>query len=231
MLQLAIQETAEWFNRRMDDGGPIYMETNPERFIVEPWNALSSLLMLIPALYWFLRVRHQVDHFRFLLFSVIMVALGGIGSALFHGFRASLFFLLLDVLPSATLTLSLSIYLWLKVLRKWWHIFFILVPAFGIRFLFWNGIPEHMAINISYFITGTMIALPLLIILVKDHFAEWISVVLGIVSFALALIFRQLDTQPVAFLPMGTHFLWHVFSAVGAFFILKYIHHLRKVTL
>jgi hypothetical protein len=226
MLTLLSGEN-ERFIGRLPDGGPIYMETDPDRFIVEPWNALSSLLMLVPALFWLWKVRHQVNHYRFLCFAIFMVMLGGLGSALFHGFRASVFFLLLDVIPSALLTLSLSIYLWLKILRRWWYVFIILIPTFGLRFVFWNQVPEHMAINLSYFITGMIIALPLIIILFKDSFKEWPAAALGIASFILALLFRQLDTVNIVSLPMGTHFLWHLFSAVGAFFILRYIHHLR----
>lgn len=220
-----------WFDHRMHDGGPVYMETNPGQLIVEPWNSFSSLLMLLPAFYWLWQIRHDISYYRFLLFAIVMVVLGGIGSALFHGLRASVFFLMMDVIPSAMLTLTLSIYLWLKILRHWWYIIFIVLPAFGVRFLFWKGIPEHMAINISYFISGTLIALPLLIILYKDKFRQWHSVVISVLSFIIALLFRQLDTVTIGFLPMGTHFLWHTFSAIGAFFILKYIHYLRDLNL
>ena len=104
------------------------METDPARFIVEPWNAVSSLLMLIPALYWIYRIRNNPGNVRLLWLVIFLVAVGGIGSALFHGFRASLFFLLMDVLPSAILTLTLCVYFWIRVLRKWWHLFFILIP-------------------------------------------------------------------------------------------------------
>jgi hemolysin III len=219
-----LQESTHWFDLQMADGGPVYMETEPGRFLVEPWNSLSSLLMLIPALWWLWKIRGQIGHFRFMLFAIIMVILGGLGSAFFHGFRVSLVFLLMDIIPSAILTLSLSIFLWLNVLKRWWHIFFILVPAFGIRFLFWDGIPEHLAINLSYFITGVIIALPLMIILIKQQFKGWIIILLVVVSFIVALIFRHIDPVRISYLPMGTHFLWHSFSAVGTYFILNYLY-------
>jgi hemolysin III len=229
MIHTSLSEANEWFNGRLQDGGPIYMETNPEQFIVEPWNAFSSLLMLVPAFIWFWKIRKELSHYRFLLFAILMVALGGLGSGLFHGFRVSVVFLLMDIIPSALLTLSLSVYLWLKILRRWWYVLLILLPTFGIRFLFWNKVPDHLAINISYFITGLIVALPLLIILIRDRFHEWTVVILGVTSFMLALLFRQLDTVEISLLPMGTHFLWHLFSAVGAWFILKYIHYLRNI--
>lgn len=225
-----LQDTLNWYDRRMHDGGPVYMETEPGRFFVEPWNSVSSLLMLVPAIYWFWQIRREAGQRRFMVFAIVLVVLGGLGSALFHGFRASLFFLLLDVIPSAILTLSLSVYLWLRILKRWWHIFFIMIPAFGIRFLFWDGIPEHLAINLSYFITGTIIALPLLLILVREKFRGWVSVALAVASFGLALLFRQTDPITISFLPMGTHFLWHTFSAIGAYFILKYLYHFNRLS-
>jgi hypothetical protein len=223
-----LQESAQWFDQRMEDGGPVYMETEPGRFLVEPWNSVSSLLMLIPALWWLWKIRGEISNYRFMLFVIIMVILGGLGSAFFHGFRVSLFFLLMDVIPSAILTISLSIYLWLKILRRWWHILFIILPAFGVRFLFWDGIPEHMAINLSYLITGIITGLPLIIILFKERFRGWITIVLTIGCFILALIFRQADPLKISFLPMGTHFLWHSFSALGAYFILVYLYQLQS---
>lgn len=222
-----VQANIEWFNQRLPDGGPVYMETNPEHFIVEPWNAFSSLLMLIPAFIWYFRIRRESQDKRLLHFVILLIALGGIGSALFHGFRASVVFLVMDVLPSAILTLTLSIFFWIKVLKKWWHIFFILLPLFGIRFFFWGKLPEHTAINVSYLITGVSVGLPLIILLFKSRFENWGPIILAIVSFGLALTFRQIDQVPFHLLPMGTHFLWHAFSAVGAYFILEYLY---KVT-
>lgn len=216
--------TADWFNQRLADGGPVYMETQPGRFLAEPWNAVSSLLMLIPALFWLARIKNDPGRHRFMIYTIILIILGGTGSALFHGFRASVVFLIMDVLPSALLTLSLSIYFWLKVLKKWWHLLFIMVPIFSLRFAFWGQLPEHAAINLSYFVSGLTIGLPLILFLLRTRFLGWIPVAAAIASFAAALLFRQTDTVPIDFLPMGTHFLWHAFSAVGAFFILKYLY-------
>ena len=106
----AIQDSIpDWVNQRMDDMGPVYAETAGEGFLVEPWNSLTSLLMLIPVIYWLIRIRKESGSFRFMLYAIPLMALGGIGSALFHGFRASVVFLIMDVAPSAFLTLSLAI--------------------------------------------------------------------------------------------------------------------------
>lgn len=214
---------ADWFNHNMDDGGPIYMETHPGQFIVEPWNAVSSLLILIPAIYWIIKLYRQGNKGLLMWSVLILIIAGGLGSALFHAFRISIFFLFMDVLPSAILTITLATYFWIKVFRKWWLVLFIYLPIFGSRFLFWNDLPEHTAINLSYFVTGVSIGLPLMIYLYKSDFQGWQFVTGTILSFIVALVFRQLDANFIHFLPMGTHFLWHTFSALGAYFLLRYL--------
>lgn len=221
-----------WFNQQMDDGGPVYMETNPGDYILEPWNALSSLLMLVPAIYWIFRMRKE-GHQPLVMWIVIsLIIVGGVGSALFHAFRASYIFLIMDVLPTALLTISLAVYFWYKVLRRWGYVLVIFLPLFSLRFLLWKNLPEHTAINVSYAITGFSIGLPLIIHLTKTEFKGGYLVAGTIVSFIVALLFREIDRIPFSFLPMGTHFLWHSFAALGAYFMLWYLDSLfmRKTT-
>jgi len=222
-----IDDSGNWFDQRLADGGPLYMETHPGHLIVEPWNAFSSLLMLIPAIYWICRMRKEGRQDKLMLATIFLIIAGGIGSTLFHGFRVSYFFLIMDILPSAVLTLTLTVYFWIMILNKWWHAFFIIVPLLCSRFFFWGVLPEHAAINMSYFITGVSIGLPLIIFLFQTKFKAWKTVAAAIFSFIIALVFRQVDSYPVSFLPMGTHFLWHTFSAVGSFFILDFLYNIR----
>ncbi len=221
----------DWYNHRLPDGGPVYAETNPELFIVEPWNAISSIFMMLPAIIWAVRLYPNYREFLFLTLLLPLGFLGGLGSTLFHAFREHMIFLILDVAPSAILTLSLTIYLWLKVLKRWWYIFIIVILSFGFRFvIFASDIPDHTAINLSYGFTGTIIGLPLLIILFKSSFYRFMDVTLSIVFFVLALLFRELDAYPeVSFLHMGTHFLWHLLSAVGSYFVFSYIYYLKDL--
>lgn len=207
----------------MPDGGPVYMETHPGNFIVEPWNGFSSLLMLIPAIYWLYRMRKDGFNSTLLIVVALLVILGGLGSGLFHAFRVSRFFLFMDIIPTGLLTVTLAVYFWIKVLKRWWYVLFIYTPILASRFTFWNRLPDFMAINLSYFITGLSIGLPLIIYLFQTRFKNWKLAAFGIISFAAALSFRQLDSVP-SFLPMGTHFLWHAFAAIGAYFILAFLY-------
>lgn len=217
----------DWYNHALSDGGPIYTETNPDHLIVEPWNAISSLMIVIPAIIWIFRIGGQFKRYKFLAIIIPLMILGGTGSTLFHAFRASRFFLFMDVFPTAILTLSLSIYFWIKVLKKWWYVFFVILISIAIRVLLFGQVPSHTAINISYAISGFITGLPLLIILVRTRFYKLKYVILTISFFILALVFRELDAYNISFLPMGTHFLWHVFTGIGAYYILAYLYSFR----
>ena len=219
-----MSDVAVWANQRMADGGPRYSEFHPEFLIVEPWNAISSVFMMAPAVYWALEMRGRtVWKHKMVFFAVAMVFLGGLGSTLFHAFRMSPVFLLLDVLPSALLTITLSVYFWLRVLPKWWYVLLIFVPVFALRFWMFQLFEGHLGINISYAISGLLIIVPLAIFLAKTHYEKWQHILFAILFFVIALMFRQLDVFQFEILPQGTHFLWHLFSAAGSYFILAYL--------
>lgn len=212
----------------MADGGPIYAETGGDGFLVEPWNSLTSLLMLIPVIYWLIRIRRESGSFKFMLYAIPLMALGGIGSALFHGFRASIAFLIMDVAPSAILTLSLAIYFWYKLMKKWYWVLLLFIPMLMVRFLIFKFLPEHAAINTSYAISGITILLPIPFLLVRMKYKGAWSIILTMLCFGLALMFREADARAAVHLSIGTHFLWHVFSAIGGYFMLQYLYIFRK---
>jgi hemolysin III len=212
-----------WFDQSLPDGGPVYTETDMSQFIVEPWNALSSLFIIVPAIIWLNRIRNEPEHYLFIIYLTVLMIAGGLGSTLFHAFRISKFFLFMDVLPAAIISLSVGIYFWIKVVRKWYFVLMIVLISFAPRYFLFNQLSRHTAINISYAITGFFIALPLIIIMTKTSKYYIYLVVITVTMFSLALFFREADTYSIPFLPMGSHFLWHVFSGFGAYFLLKYL--------
>jgi hypothetical protein len=218
----------EWerFNVSLSDGGPFYTETNLRHFIVEPWNAFSSLTFLIPAIYWLWKIRKNLRNYGFIAYCIPLLVLGGLGSTFFHAFRSSEILLWMDVLPILILTLSVSTYFWHKVYDNWIVTIVTMILSFLGRRLILTvpGIPVHTAINISYAIGGVTIFLPVLLILIKTTFKKFGVVFLSVICFITSLIFREIDARSIHALPMGTHFLWHVFSAVGAFFLASYLY-------
>lgn len=211
------------------DGGPIYAETDLTAFISEPWNALSSLAIALPSLYWAIRLNWNFKQYPFLFFLMPLLFLGGTGSLLFHAFRASRFLLWMDVLPTAIVTLSVSVYFWDKILPHRWQVASVVVPLAFLRFTnFFDYFVGQTAINVGYFVAGFLIFFPIIFFLQKHQFNHFRSVLISVIFLSLSLVMRRIDYSVAELIPMGSHFLWHIFSGVGAFYLAMYLYLIRK---
>lgn len=213
----------------VQDGGPLYAETTSGGSIVEPWNAFSSLVFLIPALVVFFWIKGRFLKFRLLTAAALLLAFGGIGSTVYHAFRSSPLFLAMDVLPIQLLTLLVIIYFWSKVLKKAWQTLLVIGIFCLVKVLLFKVLPSSNAsINLSYFLNGVMLFLPILLYLIRTSFEKSLWIFISIFLFALSLFFRRIDLYSTDILPMGTHWLWHVFSAAGSGFLGYYLFSVRK---
>ncbi|MEO1255387.1 MAG: hypothetical protein AAFY41_10960 [Bacteroidota bacterium] len=210
------------------DGGPVYAETDLNLFISEPWNAISSLAIALPSVYWAIKLKWNFRDYGFLFFLMPLLFLGGIGSTLYHAFRSSRFLLWMDVLPTAIVTLSVGIYFWNKILPKKWQVATVIIPVTLLRFAIYQYIDGQFAINLSYFITGSLIFSPVLLYLFKNNWKYAFPIILSIFFLSISLVFRRIDFSVAEIIPIGSHFLWHIFSGFGAFYMAKYLFLIRR---
>ena len=214
---------------QITDGGPWYAETHiTDNLIVEPWNAISSLAIAAPALYFLWKIRKDPLKYGFLLWCTPLLFLNGLGSTLFHGFRASGWLLMMDWLPAMLVSLSVTVYFWVKVLPKWWMAVFIAGLFVFLRIAIFNYSSGAFAINLSYSITGIAFLLPVVLILRKYEYAKATSIACSVICFILAIYFRGADKEFTHIIPFGTHFLWHIFTGVGAFLLADYLYFLEN---
>lgn len=208
------------------DSGPIYAETLHMHggSIMEPWNAFSSIAIALPALYWAWKLRKELRQYWFLALCMPFLFLNGLGSTLFHATRSSNLLLLMDFLPAAIVTLMVSIYLWAKAVRKWYYVLTAILVSMGLRFLMMASFQPPLSINMGYLVGGLTFLIPLVIMLVRMKGRGTGIIVATILSFTLALIFREIDTRAVDALPMGTHFLWHIATGVGGFLLGSFLY-------
>lgn len=213
-------------DRVLQDLGPVYYETDLDRFIVEPFNAFSSLSMPIAALLiWLLLIRKDFNSHTFLAFIYTpLIIIGGIGSTFFHAFRASPIFLYLDVIPVFIVTILLSLFYWYKIYPKWYFILLMVFIVIGSRVIPMRFFQGATAINVSYFLSGLLILAPLIIFLFRTEFQHIKFVIFSVLALLLALLFRYTDDFNQMILPMGTHWLWHIFTGIGAWFLGIYIY-------
>ncbi len=205
------------------DFGPIYFETDLSRILVEPWNAFSSLSFVFVAVLIFFRFKNKKKVGFFLYWAIPLLVLGGIGSTLFHAFRSHVFFILLDVVPISLLSLSIGIYQIYLLLKKPLLVVLLSVVFILLRQLPFLLIEGQAAINISYIISGIFFLLPSFFLLQKTAFAAKKELFWAIVLFMLGIFFRYYDDFQDQFLPMGVHWLWHISTAAGTWFMALFL--------
>jgi hemolysin III len=209
------------------DGGPIYLETNLGRAVAEPWNAASALAFLALVAFWAVRLRGRYRRHAFLTACLPLLAVGGAGGALYHASRASYAFFLLDVVPIAILVLAASLYLWARLLPGRWGLLLVLPPSL-LAGAFPRAEPEHFTINLSYALLATLILAPALLTLARDHGRHGAWVALALACFGVALVCRHADLAwRCAWLPMGTHWLWHLGGAGATAALAEYLYRLE----
>jgi hypothetical protein len=195
--------------------------------IVEPWNAASALVFVGIALYWILKLRPSYRNYPFISFSLPVLLVGGIGGTLYHGLRSNVVYVYLDVGPIFGLSFAAGLYLWSKVWKKWW-LLLIAAPLFLLgRYYADFYLATHTVINLSYAATAVFLLTPIILVL---HATDWkyVTWVIGaLFSFAIALYFRLIDMS--APLPMGTHWLWHIFGALACAALLAYLYRIRSL--
>ncbi len=214
------------------DGGPLYTETQLERDLVEPFNALSAVLFLLLAAQWAWRLKGKYRQNVFFTFCIGLLALGGVGGVLYHGTRSSRIFHLMDVFAIVALCVALGVYLWGRLLgeRRWAKSFAIVLPMLAPLPLGYLKLPAQAAVSFSYAVFTAIVLVPIYLYLRRNRFRDS-----GLVAFALTLFFgafafRLADSFhfAVQVLPMGTHWLWHVCSAGSTALMLTFFYRVTK---
>jgi hypothetical protein len=215
---------------QMPDGGPVYAETNLNNFIVEPWNAISSIVLILPAIYFIFQLKKRYRENGFFIVLSALLFLGGIGSTLYHAFRSDPLLLALDVVPIQLLSLLIIVYFWYKVLKSRTKVILVLGAFILTKVYIYMSLSGSDLMNLSYLVNGIMMFLPILIYLINTSFRKAGYVYLSCTLFFLSLVCRQIDINTVSVFPMGTHWLWHILSAGGSLFMSLYLLFMPKET-
>ena len=186
----------------------------------EPANALSNLGFIAVALLIGWRLRHddQLAHRTILWAFVALLALIGVGSALFHTF-ATVWARLADVAPIglfvfAYMALALNWFLGLSAMLAFLLAVLVTVATFLM--------PPWL--NGSFFYAPALVMLVVIgaTLLAKGHKAgKWVASAAG--AFFVALVFRSFDRAPFicADQGIGTHWAWHSINALVLYLLLR----------
>ena len=180
-------------------------------WVAEPWNTASACLFVIISVAWLFALRGRYRQHPFLTMCLPILATGGVGGVLFHGLRQYRAFFLMDVIPIYLLGMVVSVWLWVRLGPRLLHLIGMIVFLGILQLLGHFQLPVHWAINLSYACLAILVILPLALALVRTRFRHGGWVYTAFVCFAIAWTCRGID--PKRLLPMGTHWLWHVFGA------------------
>ena len=223
-------------NQGLPDGGPRYKETPPDPAAVqvaEPFNAITAAFFVLVVVFWIGRLWGRFKYYPFLTCCLPILLVGGVGGTLYHTFRTERIYLLLDVIPISLLGAAGSVYLTIRLGRHFgrWRVLgasvgLVLMYIFVNEVMFRTFRPSHpnLMLNLSYASLALILAIPVLVVLFWTRFRHVGWVVGAAISFAIAWFCRLVDNTPVVDLPMGTHWLWHVFGAVTTFAMTEYFY-------
>lgn len=205
------------------DTGPVYVETKlaASLWLVEPWNTLSNLAFLLLVLYWARIAREGGPGAGFLRRSLPVLFVGWAGGTLYHGWRSSELFYVMDYLPIYGLAAATSLWFWHRAgYARWGWIF----PASALAPIVWQlatGSSSPALISAGY---GGFALVTLLPVVLCERRSGWQNggwLLASIQFFAIALCFRQFDWELSVWVPRGTHFLWHLFGAAAVHCLLQ----------
>ena len=204
----------------MDWSSPIdlYCERTDASLWTEPANALTNAAFLIAAAAAFLLWRRAGGRDWPALALIVVVAVVGLGSFMFHTV-ATRGAMLADVIP-----IAIFIYGYLLLaLRRFLHlsagvaIAIVVGYAVGAQALSWLASPRALNGSIGY--------LPALIAMVAmarvTHGRVRHGLELAVMIFTVSLALRTIDLAACETFPVGTHFLWHLLNAAVLYVLLR----------
>ena len=197
----------------------LYCERIAPDFWGEPLNALTNVALLIAAWFaWRFARRSREPTGGTMLLIALMVAIA-VGSALFHTV-ANTATRWLDVLPIAAFGAT---YLWLYVRQV------LQAPAAAATICTALFILAAVgARQLSGILNGSIVYAPALALVTGlglIHLArarcERSALIGAAGALVAALIFRTIDNAACAAFPYGTHFLWHLLTALSLYMVMR----------
>jgi len=210
------------------DPGPRYRETVPGRFPVEPWNAFSSLVFAGLVLWLGVRTRCRLFRHPLLVTAMPVLLAGTVGGFLYHATRARALWLNMDFFAMFYVIVMMCLHLWHRALGRWLPAAFatLLPPLLAwAAFVVAHDQGPRTIPRVAFYAGMSLAILAPAVwhcVLNGYRHLEWLGLAAG--AFTAAVAYREIDLHAPAWLPMGTHFLWHLAGVAAAAFMAEYIY-------
>jgi hypothetical protein len=206
------------------DWGPIYKETLYGRWPVEPWNTVTTLLFLFYVLYWSYKIKDSWKKQPLIAICLPVIFIGFVGGFLYHSNRDNKLWLILDWGPIAASALLCCVFYWRTIFFSWLtSLMATLLPLILIVTGLKLVLPSYLFLSLGYPLLVTSVLFPLLLSLRQKKIQDLRYLFYALVCIVAAITLRFLDkTSAMDFLPMGSHFLWHIMGALTCHFFTLY---------
>lgn len=188
-----------------------YCERTGPEFWSEPVNALTNAAFLVAA---FVMWRRTGGRLPLANLMILLLALIGVGSFLFHTF-ATTWAALADVVPIGLFVLTYVFAANLRFWRwSWWGAAFatlLFFPYAPLAFVGFSRLP-FFAISAFYWPVALLIALYGVALLGRAP-RTGRGLLVGAAILSASLVARSVDGAACGAWPVGTHFLWHLLNA------------------
>lgn len=197
----------------------IYCERTDPSFWAEPANALTNAAFVVAAIIAYVQWRRADERDWPVLALLVLVAVIGVGSFVFHTVAtqgAQLF----DTVPIAVFIYAYLFF----ALRRFLQLSFIatvaLIIAFAALSVGEGLLVPARALNGSHAYLPALAATLVIGWLVRQRPGGPLILAAGGV-LTVSLVFRTVDDAVCPAFPLGTHFLWHLLNAVVLYLLLR----------
>lgn len=196
---------------------------------MDPWATFSNLAFLIVAVYWMAKVRFDARRHPLITVGVPILLVGFVGGTVFHATRSHYLWLMLDVIPILTLSILAAVYFWRRSLSglpglAQSYVYGIIAPLGLIVAVRIMQLPWQIRIPTGYSIMALTILVPAVYHCGQRSWRHGVWLLRALGAFLAAIIFRSMDDRAGQLVPMGSHFLWHLYGGLSAFCVLKYVY-------
>ncbi len=191
----------------------IYCERTGAAFWAEPFNAVSNTAFLIAAICAYATWRRADANDRTVLGLIVLVAIIGVGSFLFHTF-ANRWSMLADVLPITVFIYAMFALVFHRFvgLGRWGTA--LSLAVFLIASFVLEGLSRPLLGGSAGYAPALVAMAGVGAYLNARHHGFGRTLLAAAAVFAVSLTFRTLDIPVCDALPTGTHSIWHILNAV-----------------
>lgn len=182
-------------------------------FLAEPINAFTNLAYLVAGFLGYQLLKKKKIKDKQLLVLPWMLSIVGLGSFIYHTERNSVT-LLFDALPIYIFILYALFLILKQLFQSKFKSFVVLLIFVTVEIALSIYIPKEFLNGSVFHITSIIFISLISIFAIRKYGKVVLKPLISIIClYAAAIVFRSVDIAICPFIPIGTHFLWHILVA------------------